>query len=277
LKTQSFEFDPENITKVTGDYIHTTSLNIPKELPGQNKWVMFEGPVLENDLIAYRFYGDSRNRSDIYGKKVQDLVMDTVSWNYHNLMDWGSDILKVGNSLGIGAPGVYYKDTIYTLSEWDKKTINVERDDTKMAVFNTEFDGLKFDDFITDGNQKWSIKAGELWTEVTVDFDQSLPEGAYFATGIVKHLEDFVEGGNSSMQYLYTWGTQSYHDQELGMGLVVDKKYAPRKIEDELSHLWIFENAEQSVTYRFLAAWPEGVEEIKSAEDFENYIRNITL
>ena len=83
ILTQPFDFDPSDKNKMTGKYIAQKKLTIPNNLATQSKWIMFEGPVLENDVIAYRYYADSRHRFDIYAKSVTDLVMDTVGWNYH--------------------------------------------------------------------------------------------------------------------------------------------------------------------------------------------------
>ncbi len=65
-----------------------------------------EGPAWENDIVGFRNYYDARNGIDIYGKRVHEMVLDSVGVkgrDYHELADWGMDILKVGNSLGAGA------------------------------------------------------------------------------------------------------------------------------------------------------------------------------
>lgn len=58
-----------------------------------------EGPGWENDKVAFRLYFDMRNTVDIYGKRIPAMVMDTVGANpassYHNLSNWGMDILHV--------------------------------------------------------------------------------------------------------------------------------------------------------------------------------------
>ena len=150
---------------------------------------------MENDVIAYRYYADSRHRFDIYGKRVSDLVMDTVSWDYHNIMDWGSDILKVGNSLGIGSPAIYYKDTLYTLSNCEEKTIEILKSDANESTIRTTFMNLKIAGETFDLIQDWTMIAGKPWSEIELKvINGQLPEGMAFATGIVKHLDDIIEG-----------------------------------------------------------------------------------
>ena len=66
-----------------------------------------EGPAWENDKVAFRLYLDVRNDKDIFGKRTAKMMMDTVGVNpkiiYHDLSDWGMDILHVVKSLGAGA------------------------------------------------------------------------------------------------------------------------------------------------------------------------------
>ena len=75
-----------------------------------------EGPAWENDKVGFRNYYDARNGMDIFGKKTARMVLDDAGirgQNYHELSDWGMDILKVGNSLGAGAIAIGVGDSIY--------------------------------------------------------------------------------------------------------------------------------------------------------------------
>ncbi len=272
LKTQPLPFDSSDITKITGIYVPTAKLEVPKDLVGQNKWIMFEGPVLENDVIAYRYYADGRHRYDIYGKKVSDLVMDTVSWQYHDIMDWGSDILKVGNSLGMGSPAIFYKDSVYTLSHWDRKTIEVlENGDTQSSI-RTTFYGLDIDGNKIDLTEDWTLKAGSPWSEIKLTvINGSMPENAKFTAGIVKHLEAFEVGSCDQQTYCFSYGEQSFHRQNLGMAIIVPNEFKPQSVPNSLSHLLVF-NGEKSVSYQFMANWAEGNGGVSTKEAFKDII-----
>lgn len=256
LLTQDFPFDPADKDKVTGDYIAQTKVVVPANLATQSKWIMFEGPVLENDLIAYRYYADSRHRFDIYGKTVPDLVMDTVSWQYHDIMNWGSDVLKVGDALGLGSPAIWYQDSLYTLSECVEKTIEVIENGEERSVIRTTFTSLKIGEETFDLVQNWSLGAGEPWSEIHLRVSNgALPQGMSFATGIVKHLPEVKEGVSDGYAYLLNWGEQSFHHENMGMAIVAEQAYQPVSIDNKLNHLYVFENASKEVRYRFLAAW----------------------
>ena len=275
LLTQPFDFDPTDKNKVTGDYVAQTKIIIPQNLATQSKWIMFEGPVLENDKIAYRYYADSRHRFDIYGKTVPDLVMDTVSWKYHDIMNWGSDVLKVGNSLGLGSPAIYYQDTLLTLSNCDKKTIEVIGNNTNTSLIRTTFKGLEIGKEKFDLVQDWSIEAGKPWSEIHLTVqDGELPKGMYFATGIVKHLPEIIQGETSDYFYAMNWGKQSFHKENMGMAILAEKKYQPEHIVDELSHAYIFKNAKREVKYRFLAAWERDMNRVKDEIGFKNLVES---
>ncbi|MEL7146478.1 MAG: DUF4861 family protein, partial [Bacteroidota bacterium] len=75
----------------------------------------YEGPGWESELIAFRSYFDSRNGKDIFGKTRRQLITREIglSENYHELQDWGMDILKVGSSLGAGAIGMKKGDSLF--------------------------------------------------------------------------------------------------------------------------------------------------------------------
>lgn len=276
LLTQSFEYDNTDKNKITGDYVPNSKITIPQDLATQSKWLMFEGPVLENDLVAYRYYADSRHRFDIYGKTVADLVMDTVSWDYHNIMDWGSDILKVGNSLGLGSPAIYYQDSIYALSNCTKKEIEVLANDAHHSSIRTTFTDLRVGEYNFDLIQDWSIEAGQPWSEIKLKvIDGQLPDGMQFATGIVKHMPEITTQSSDNSFFAFNWGTQSFHKENMGMAIICENKYGPMMIDDKLSHVVTFDSAYKEVTYRFLSVWERDLNKVTSSEAFTNLVSNI--
>lgn len=277
MLVQGTPFDASDKTKISGPYTSPTTVTVPQDLTGQNKWFMFEGPVLENDKVAYRFYADSRHRFDIYGKRVADLVMDTVSWQYHDIMDWGSDILKVGNSLGMGSPAIYYQDSVYALENCEKKTIEVTKASGEQSSVRTVWTGLMIGDQKMNVVQDWSIAAGDYFTTIDLSVQGgSLPEGMHFATGIVSHLPEITPGSANGYAYLMNWGEQSYHKEQLGMAVMAEEKYAPKAVEDELSHLLVFENAPEKVSYRFMAVWERDQSGTKDAAAFKAMVEEAT-
>jgi hypothetical protein len=233
---------------------------------------MYEGPVLENDVVAYRIYADSRHRVDIFGKSVPDLVMDTVGWHYHDVMGWGSDILKVGNSLGMGSPAIYYADSVYTLSNDLRKTVASYSDGDETGFVMTLHDlHIGPDTFTIE--HTWTIGGGRshALTQLEVIKGQ-LPAGARFCAGIVRHLDDHHTASNDQRKVLYTYGKQSYHGHDMGMAIVVDKGITTTYLDHELSHIWLFDTDLQAASYEIAAAWELDLQQVKSQADFESLI-----
>jgi len=274
LLTQPFDFDPTDKDKVTGDYVAQTQITVPGNLATQSKWIMFEGPVLENDVIAYRYYADSRHRFDIYGKTVADLVLDTVGWNYHDIMNWGSDILKVGNSLGLGSPAIWFQDSLYTLSECATKTIEILKNEDSLSVIRTTFRGLDIAGEKIDLIQDWSLAAGHAESAINLRvINGELPAGMFFATGIVQPLPTETTGQAFGQFYAFTWGAQSFHHENLGMAILAAAKYQPTAVANDLSYTYVFRHAKKEVQYHFLAAWERDRSKVTSAEAFQTLIR----
>jgi hypothetical protein len=199
--------------------------------------------------------------------------MDTISWKYHDIMDWGSDILKVGNSLGIGSPAIWYQDSLYTLSDCDKKTIEVIENSDDVSIIRTTFGGLRIAQETFDLVQDWRIEAGQPWSEIHLKLNEgTLPEGMTFATGIVKHLPEIIQGETDKYFYAMNWGVQSFHKENMGMAIIAAKTYEPEHVEDALSHAYQFKQATNEVRYRFLSAWERDNNKVRNGEDFKKLV-----
>ncbi|MEO1449674.1 MAG: DUF4861 family protein [Bacteroidota bacterium] len=273
LKVQASAFNPRAKDKVEGAYRLNAKLKVPSDLAPQNKWVMFEGPVLENELIAYRVYLDSRHRYDIYGKRVYDLVMDTVGWQYHDIMDWGSDILKVGNSLGMGSPALWYNDSLYTLSFAGNKLVHLTAESDTFAQYSFDFQQFSIGPHQFNLVQTWSLAKGSPWSEVCMFVKgQNLPEDISFATGLVNHgmtLDSIRVDGNLKA---YTWGKQSFHKEEMGMALDFAGNEQVFSVQDPYSHAFVIRNDGGKTCYRFMAAWSRDVQGITNEEGFRAFL-----
>ena len=86
-----------------GEFENVDSLDVPKEHTDHSWYIRYEGPGWENKQVGYRLYLDWRNAIDIFGKKVDTMVLSKVGQDgfdsYHENADWGQDILKAGKSM----------------------------------------------------------------------------------------------------------------------------------------------------------------------------------
>lgn len=91
-----------------------------------------DGPTWENDKVGFRLYLDGRNSIDVFGKKVSYMTPEDVGIggdgmtenNYSVMKDWGTDILGVGNSVGIGGISLIIKDSLVRLGVTEQDSSN---------------------------------------------------------------------------------------------------------------------------------------------------------
>ena len=185
-----------------------------------------EGPVWENDMVAFRNYFDARNGMDIFGKKVTRMVFgDTslVHQDYHQMQDWGMDILKVANSLGAGAIGMWLNNKSWRIDSAEKSTYRLVSDGPLRAVLQFRFEGWK-----AEGRSYTVLHQVSIWggspcyqSQVTVSGLQGDEE---LLTGIVNLHSDslMLEKVNESVVIAATHDKQGFLGENLGMGILLN-------------------------------------------------------
>jgi len=245
-----------------------------------------EGPVWENDHVAFRNYFDARNGMDIFGKKVNSIVFgDTslVHQDYHQMQDWGMDILKVANSLGAGAIAMGIKDSIYRIDSAGRATYRLISDGPLRAVIQFDFKGWKVENRSYDIMHKISIWGGTSYyqSDVTVT---GLQGDEMLATGIVNLHSDtlMVEEINESVVIAATHDKQGFLGEYLGMGILVnaadfiDTLTAPEEgkgiNQTYLMKLNLKENI--PVKFRFYSGWEHQDAAYADREKFMDRLRS---
>jgi hypothetical protein len=123
----------------------------------------FEGVGWENDMIAFRTYCDRRNGKDIFGKTTSEMVLTNVGKidNYHKQQSWGMDILKVGNSLGIGAVGAVKNGKLYRLGDTRYHDFQILAEGPVRSIFKLGFDGWVVAGDTLSATETITITAGQ--------------------------------------------------------------------------------------------------------------------
>lgn len=271
--------DP-NSMQVGDDFIPTTSYEIPADLAQDNGLVFLEGPAWESNLIGYRFYLDNRTRFDIFGKTTQDLVLNDISGNYHEIGDWGADVLSVGASLGMGSPAVIARDQIRTIDKVQSKDIEIIVNGPLRTIIRTSYKQWDIPGKAIDITMDLEIHAHQRYTKLTLLHD-ALPTEARLATGLVRNAvaPDFTEGKIGDMHFISNWGSNaSYHEKPLGKALLVKNTFNPKSDgTNDLSYLVNLESNLNQVEYYFLAAW--GLEpersRIATEKEFKDHVEQL--
>lgn len=123
----------------------------------------FEGVGWENDVIAFRTYCDRRNGKDIFGKTTQEMILSNIGKieNYHERQSWGMDILKVGNSLGIGAVGAIHDGVLYRLGDTQYHDFKCITEGPIRSIFKLGFDGWTVGSDTLSATETITIIAGK--------------------------------------------------------------------------------------------------------------------
>ena len=256
----------EAVEAVTRDPDH-----LGQEIPFKYQ---MEGPAWENENVGFRMYWDERNGIDIFGKRVRHMVLDSVGinradgkdQNYHELADWGMDVLKVGNSLGAGSIGLMVGDSAYRLGDVREETYRLLEEGPEGSRFLLTYRGWLVAGRELDVDWEISIVPGTWGYESSVTV-AGLQGGEELITGIVNLHSDTVYTKTTSGRYvMYTYGPQAELDNVLGMAISADEDAVAGAGEFAAGaepiastyYLRLKLRDGMPATYRFTAGWEPG-------------------
>lgn len=267
-----------------GRFQNAAEVEMPKDHFAHDALYKYEGPGWESDRVAYRFYLDSRNRNDIFGKVTdrmilqeagsKDLVSDSKE-SYTRMCEWGMDIFKVGESLGIGSIGMMNNGKITAISKTDKVTVKVLGDGPIRSGILTKYFNWKVDSLLFNISSFVSISAGSRLTRTDIEISGS-PEN--ICTGIAKHdgCTLLKDSSDHSWGYIASYGKQSLAGDNLGLVIFYKKSDLINITEDEASYIVILKPSANLVSYYFGAAWDKELNGIKTEKEFGQYLHDET-
>jgi len=237
--------------------------------------IRYEGPGWENNRIGYRLYLDWRNAIDIFGKKTSENILPLVGQDgfdsYHNMSDWGADILKAGKGIGIGSIDRYLNNEKLHFREVDSTIATVDNK-SKESTVKVNYYGWKTASDKIDFTSELTIKPDQLYTQHTIKASQAI-QG--ICTGIVKTKTGELlkkESKNKKWAYLATYGEQSLVPDKLGMALFYEVNTIENVADTDLDYLLVFKPTTKAVTFYLLGAWEQEVNGIKTKEEFAKYL-----
>ncbi|MFK8007672.1 MAG: DUF4861 family protein [Saprospiraceae bacterium] len=261
---------------IGGNFKNVSTLRVPSKHTDHSEFIRYEGPGWESDKIGYRFYLDWRNAVDIFGKKTDDMVLQKVGQDgfssYHEPADWGMDILKVGNSLGIGSIAFWDKTKAIRIEKTDSIFCEILENGNEQSKIRTQYYGWDINAQKLNLTSEISIRANSRMTRQDINLSASLPN---ICTGIVKHKKGVLLSqlpSDKNWGYLATYGKQSLADDNLGMVIFFHKENFLKIGEDKESHIVVLSPSNNSLTYYFAAAWEQEKDGIKTLQEFKKYI-----
>ncbi|HEA22365.1 hypothetical protein LCGC14_0689010 [marine sediment metagenome] len=267
---QGKKYVGDNFTFKNVDY-----LKAPDSLTDHSYFVRYEGPGWESSKVGYRLYFDWRNAIDIFGKKVDTMVLSKVGLDnydsYHESNPWGQDILKAGNSLGIGSYGRFDGDeTVTHFKEVDSTTAQIHNTADASGV-TVNYYGWNALEQKIDLKVDLMIAPESRLTKATLT--PSI-DGDGLSTGIVKFdgIELMQKQGVNGWAYIATYGEQTLVPDDLGMVIFYKIDQVEKVTASEFDHLLVFKPTTDAIDYYFGAAWEQEKGGIKSKEDFIKYV-----
>jgi hypothetical protein len=260
---------------IGGTFKNVQKLQLAPEHTDHSFDIRYEGPGWESNKIGYRLYLDWRNAIDIFGKKTEAIILPKVGQDgfdsYHEMQDWGSDILKAGKGIGIGSIDRYLNNERLHFYAVDSTIATVDNG-AKSSTVKVQYKGWKTASDKINFTSELTIKPNQRYTQHTIYSSKAI-EG--ICTGIVKQKNTELlkkVSYNKKWAYLATYGTQSLVPDRLGMAIFYETKTVGEMVDTDLDYLLLFKPTSQKVIFYFLGAWEQEPNGIKTKEEFVNYL-----
>lgn len=260
---------------IGGTFKNVQKLKLASEHTDHSFDIRYEGPGWESNKIGYRLYLDWRNAIDIFGKKTESIILPKVGQDgfdsYHEMQDWGSDILKAGKGIGIGSIDRYLNKERLHFYEVDSTIATIENTPKNSAV-KVQYYGWKTASDKINFTSELTIKPNQRYTQHRIHPSKEI-EG--ICTGIVKQKNTEVlkkVSHNKKWAYLATYGNQSLVPDQLGMAIFYQTESVKDLVDAEFDYLLLFKPTTQAVDFYFLGAWEQEPNGIQSKEGFVNYL-----
>jgi hypothetical protein len=264
---------------IGGEFKNVDFLRVPVEHKDHSWFIRYEGPGWESDKVGYRFYLDQRNAVDVFGKTVPEPVLQKAGLDgfdsYHELQDWGMDVLKVAKSLGVGSIGYLRDSAAVRVEITDSLTCGIVENGVVYSSIHTNYYGWDTGSSKTNLSSRLSIHGGTRVTQQMIDLSEELDN---ICSGLIKDSKATLfkkESDAQSLGYIATYGNQSLNNDNLGIAVLFSANNFQQFTEDEFSHIVKLKPVENKLTYYFVAAWEGEPGGIKTAEEFKSYLEQI--
>ncbi|MBZ0089438.1 MAG: glycoside hydrolase family 88 protein, partial [Thermoanaerobaculia bacterium] len=263
---------------VGGAFENVRHVTAPPQSSDHSEYLRYEGPGIESDQVGYRVYLDWRNGFDIFGKKTSEMVLPGVGLDgydsYHEMTGWGADILKVGQSLGMGGFGTWDGAKAVLVSDVAERSTTIRSDGPIEASFGLEFKRWKTGAATVDLAATLSMQAGSPLVDVALSTSAPLDN---LAVGLVAHPEAEVMVGDldipgEAWSYLATFGRQSLFEDPLGMVLLFRRLDLVAQTRDENSQVLVLRPRGKELSYAFGALWSGRKGGIQTREELKAFL-----
>jgi rhamnogalacturonyl hydrolase YesR len=180
------------------------------------------------------------------------------------------DVLKVGDSVGMGGYGFWDGEKVIRVSDVRQRSTRILDNGPLFSQLKIKYEGWQVDGKKADLNARLSMTAGSRLVNTRIDVSDSLSN---VAVGIVKHpgttlLQGDLEISGHAWTYVASWGRQSLAEDHLGMMLLFRKQTRTKQTEDEHNYVSVLKPLNGKLEYYFGAIWEQEPGGISSADEF---------
>jgi hypothetical protein len=208
------------------------------------------GPAFESELVAYRIYFNEKITPDPYGKFHKGLEIEESQFyptDAQLARGFGDDVLRVGNSCGVGAFKGWNGTEATHMKPVDQMTERIVaygpiRTVTEVEVNGWQYGSTEFNSVVT----RYTLYAGHRDMQVEAFFDREL-SGEEFATGA-----QILKAGTHHSDHkglVASWGTDwpvndtvKYAKETVGIATYVPKEYVVKEAQDPINYLYVMTN-----------------------------------
>lgn len=261
--------------KDAGVYREVGRFLVPKTHVIHDPLFPIEGAGWESGRVGYRVYLDTRNATDVFGKKLPAPTLHTIGQgtaSYHEEGVWGMDVWHVGDSLGGGGVGVLRNGMATQLGDPKRIVATVDASGPVFAALRVEDKGFTFEGHARNLVVRYSIAAGSRLSMNTAVATPGTPLVAGFGKYPNTVFIRSQNGSPSGWEYIATWGRQSENGKDdIGVALFYPSSEIVRTGDDGRSYFVVFKNPAKA-RYAFAAAWAREGNGISSETGFRAYI-----
>ncbi|MBD3387308.1 DUF4861 domain-containing protein [candidate division KSB1 bacterium] len=268
-------WDHENHVYRGGHFMDTIRTIVPAVHTDHSTYYRFEGPGWESDKVGYRLYLDHRNAIDVFGKKTTDMVLDSIGWinfeHYHEMDHWGMDVLKVGDSFGLGAVGIWTEDKAYKVGKVSQIMCTIMEDGPIYSKIAVDYNKWTVNNDKYDLYSEFSIQAGSRLSKHAVNISEHKDP---LCISLIRHDDtEFIKSKNKgAWQYIATFGSQDITGKKLGVVVFYNADVINEIRPLDLDYYLIMKPEINSAHWFFGAVWEEEKNGIKTLKDFCDYL-----
>lgn len=193
------------------------------------------GVALESDLMAYRLYFDNRQTVDVYAKKTPRLELAQSLW-YPNEQQlaahFGDDVLKVGNTIGVGSLRPWNGEKLLTFAPFETRTQRIVSTGKVRSIVEIDLQGWQTEGKSVHLKVRYTLYAHHRDMLCEVFLSEPLP---HLVTGVQQVGEAGVWMSQNNL--VGAWGTDwpvndtiHYAKETVGLGVCVPRSYAVKAV-----------------------------------------------